>query len=422
MNAQGEIDDRKLQRTRSGLAAEVALEVGDPLSMTRTALRLIDLIKPRLADWAVIVIPDITTGELMMVGDGASSGVVFCRAEVEGMPLGRILWSGKTEHVEVTEIRGLVPIEPFLGSANETEPAEALGVGITARGTTLGALIMLRRSNDGFCAEDVAFAESIADSAALALDSARLHEERSRIAAVLQHSLRPPVLPEIPGLRLAARYRPAAEHLDIGGDFYEITGSDCDWLIALGDVCGKGIEAAALTGQARQIMRTAAYFDHHPASVLGAMNAVLGELLYESPSSQFVTVLCARFLTRRDGAYAIVEVATAGHHPPLVLRHDGRVEQLDVFGTAAGVVTEMYYGTTTCRLEEGETMLMFTDGIDEAWGASGQYGLERLQALLPAYAGAPAEVICEAVEYDVMDHLDGRPHDDMALLAATCMP
>lgn len=210
-------------------------------------------------------------------------------------------------------------------------------------------------------------------------------------------------------------------HLDIGGDFYDVTGWGTDWLVALGDVCGKGVEAAALTDQTRQIFRTAAHFENRPAAVLGAMNSILCDLLSESPSSQFVTVVCARFLTRRDGSHVDVEVASAGHHPPLVLRADGRVERVDVYGTAAGVVADMYYGTTSLHLDEGETMVMFTDGVGEAWGVSGQYGLERLRTLLSNYTGAAPEIVCEAVEYDVMEYLDGRAHDDIALLAATCM-
>ncbi len=215
-------------------------------------------------------------------------------------------------------------------------------------------------------------------------------------------------------MRLAARYRPAAEHLDIGGDFYDVTGRDDDWLVALGDVCGKGVEAAAITGQARQSIRTAACFDRHPPAVLSALNTVL----HESGSTQFVTVLCARLRPHRDGTR--VDLATAGHPAPLVLRVDGRVDQVGVYGTAAGLVAEMHYGTVNFQLEHGDTMLMFTDGIDEARGAGGQYGMEKLHSLLPAYAGGPPEVICEAVEQDVMDYLDGRPHDDMALFAATC--
>lgn len=135
---------------------------------------------------------------------------------------------------------------------------------------------------------------------------------------------------------------------------------------------------------------------------------------------QFVTVLCARIRARPGGGVG-VDLATAGHPAPLIVRGDGRVEQAEVYGTAAGLVSGMRYGATALELHRGDTMVMFTDGIDEAWGAGGQYGMARLHALLPAYAGAAPEVVCEAVEQDVMEYLDGRPHDDMAMVAVTCV-
>lgn len=178
MNAQGDVDDRNLERTRSRLTEEVALHLGGSLNLNRTALRLIDLLQPRLADWAVAVVPDMATGELVMLGEAAPEGVVFCRADVEQLPLGWVLQSGHSEHVDATQF-GLVPLDPFLRSATATNPAEALGFGLTARGTTFGALIILRRTDDGFSADDVAFAERLTESGALALDAARLYEEGS---------------------------------------------------------------------------------------------------------------------------------------------------------------------------------------------------------------------------------------------------
>jgi phosphoserine phosphatase RsbU/P len=405
-----------VRQLREELAEEVAVDLAGCLNLRRSALKLIGLIVPRLADWAAVVVPDSRTGELLMLGEAAPAGVVIGRARLEGLPVRRILRTGHTEQIEGSELSGLVPVEPFKQSAEALTPAEAVGLGLTARGTTFGALVLLRRANAGFGADDVAFAERIAARASVALDSARLYDETARVASVLQQHLRPPALPDIAGVRMAARYRPGIEHLDVGGDFYDVIGRDDDWLVALGDVCGKGVEAAAVTGQARQSIRTAAHFDRHPPAVLSALNSVL----HQSDSTQFVTVLCARVRPHPDGSHVDVDLATAGHPAPLVLRADGRVDQVDVYGMAAGLVADMRYGAAGLRLDRGDTMLMFTDGVDEARGGSGQYGMERLHSLLPAYAGAPPEVICEAVERDVMEYLDGRAHDDMALVALTC--
>jgi serine phosphatase RsbU (regulator of sigma subunit) len=340
---------------------------------------------------------------------------------VDLLGLGRVLRTGSTELLHVgcdgdaeADLARMIPHPRLVSEAATMRPADLLGVGLTARGTTIGALVMVRGQGRGFDVEDVALAERVATHAAMALDSARLYEERGRIASVLQRTLRPPSLPEIDGVRLAARYRPAAEHLDVGGDFYDVHGGGDDWLLALGDVCGKGVEAAALTGRTRQSIRTAACFDRRPEVLLGALNTVL----FDEHTRQFVTVVCARM--RRCQGHLEFDVAAAGHPAPIVLRAGGRVEQVDVYGTAAGMVADVEYGTVGVRLDPGDTMLMFTDGIDEAFGADGHYGVDRLLALLPAYAGAGPEVICEAIEQSVVEHLDGRAHDDIALLAVTC--
>jgi phosphoserine phosphatase RsbU/P len=418
-----QMDPLSSVRGRDQLVEEVAVGLVGSLDLRRTALRLLTMIRPRLADWAMVVAPDSRPGALTVVGgDDAGFHGVVSKMSVDDLGLGRVLRTGRSELLRVVLDRdaeaGLATMIPHPGLAAEAaamRPAELLGVGLTARGTTLGALVLIRGRGRGFDREDVALAERIATHAAVALDSARLHEERGRIAKVLQSSLRPPSLPEIPGVVLAARYRPAAEHLDIGGDFYDVQGSDDDWLLLVGDVCGKGIEAAALTGRTRQSIRTAGYFDRRPDTLLGALNKVV----YDERTEQFVTVVCAR-MRHTDGGRLEIDLAAAGHPAPIILRACGRVEQVDVYGTAVGMVAEVEYRPVTIHLDPGDTMLMFTDGIDEAFGADGLYGVERLIALLPAYAGAGPEAICEAIEQNVIEYLDGRAHDDMALLAVTC--
>lgn len=215
---------------------------------------------------------------------------------------------------------------------------------------------------------------------------------------------------------MAARYRPAAEHFDVGGDFYDVHGSGDDWLISLGDVCGEGVEAAVLTDRTRQSIRTAAYFDRRPTTLLRALNTVL----HDAGSDRFVTLVCARVRPTPDGNHVDVELASAGHPAPIVLRANGSVEQIDVSGMAVGLVPDVEYRAVSVRLDRGDLVLLYTDGIDEARTEAGLYGVERLTASLPAYTGAAPDVICEAVEQDVLVFLDGSPHDDIALLAFTC--
>jgi sigma-B regulation protein RsbU (phosphoserine phosphatase) len=406
----------------NALVEKVAHNLAGSLNLRRTALLLLTMIRPQLADWSLVVLPDNRAGGLLLVGgDDAGFHAVVAQRSIDSHGLGRVLRTGRTELVHVAlgddaedSLSAMIPHPRLVGEAATLRPADVLGVGLTARGTTFGALVMVRGGGRPFD-DDIPVIERVAERAALALDSARLYEERARVAAVLQDSLRPPALPHIDGVQLAARYRPAAEHLDVGGDFYDVQGRDGDWLLCLGDVCGKGVEAAALNGRARQSLRTAWYFDRRPDSVLGALNAVL----HDEGTVQFVTAVCARMRPADDGSLRI-DLASAGHPAPILLRADGRVEQVGVGGTAAGMVAQVSYQPVTIRLNRGDTMLMFTDGIDEAVGADGQYGVDRLVALLPPYAGAGPEVLCEVVEQHVIEYVDGGTHDDMALLAVAC--
>lgn len=381
-------------------------------------MRLLTLLKPELADWALLAMPDARSGGLLLQGgDAVGFTATISQSAIVGSRLDRLLRTGNSDvasEIGEQSLAQLVPHPTLRAEVTALGLTHLLAVGLNARGTTLGALLLARRGKFGV--DDCAFAGQLAARAAIALDSARLYDERTQIAAVLSSALRPPSLPDVEHLHLAARYRPAAEHIDIGGDFYDVLGSERDWLITLGDVSGKGVEAATLTGRTRQSIRTAAYFDRRPAMVLRALNSVL----YETRSDQFVTVLCAGLHIAEAGTHVDVELATAGHPAPLVVRGDGHVEQLEVFGTACGMIPDVEYRTISLRLHRGDTMLMFTDGVDEAHGAHGLFGVDRLIDLLPAYAGASPDVVCEAVEQQVVEYVDGRPHDDIALLAVTC--
>jgi sigma-B regulation protein RsbU (phosphoserine phosphatase) len=415
---------RERARVRAELAEEVAVALAGSLNLRRTVLRLLDAVRPELGDWAAVVLLDSRTGALSLFGgDDPGFTATVSRRAVTGLDLERVLRTGQTEILHVAPetasadgLVGLVPHQALCEEAAALRPVDVLGLGLTARGMTLGALIVLRGQGRGYDEDEIVEAERLANRAALALDSARLYEERSRVASALQASLLPPELPEISGIQVAARYRPAIEQLDVGGDFYDIHGAGDDWLLTLGDVCGKGVDAAVLTGRARQSIRTAAHFERRPSELLSALNTVF----YEDASDRFITVVCARLRPAPDGESAEVELAVGGHAAPILLRADGQVRQLEATGTVVGVLPEAEYRSATVRLERGDTLLMFTDGVEEARGEDGFYGLDRLLSLLPTYAGAGADALCAAVEQDVVEHLAGRPHDDIALLAVTC--
>ncbi|MBK1787747.1 PP2C family protein-serine/threonine phosphatase [Prauserella cavernicola] len=400
---------------------EASRQLAGSLNVRRTVLRSLRLAVPYLGEWVMLAIFEGRGATFYACGgDGVMSEPVTVDRVPEDSALWRIGRVGRTELLHVALERdpedglgSLIPDEGLRAAAATLRPADVLGVGLNARGSTAGALVAVRAAGAGYDEPDVEIAEEFARHAAMALDSARLYEERVHTSATLQASLRPPELPVVPGARIAARYRAAHAQLDIGGDFYDVHGEPGDTSVVVGDVCGKGVEAAVLTGKARQTIKTAARFDRSPASILAALN----DVLYADHSDRFVTVACVRVRPGSGGAGAVATVAVAGHPPPLVLRRDGTVEEPDVSGTLSGVLPDLSYRETEVWLAPGDAMLLYTDGVYEARGRDDFFGQERLRELLPGYAGANPETLCEVVEQRVVEHLDGAEHDDIALLA-----
>jgi sigma-B regulation protein RsbU (phosphoserine phosphatase) len=238
-------------------------------------------------------------------------------------------------------------------------------------------------------------------------------EERAReLARILQQSLIPPALPEIPGLDVAALYRPAGHGDEVGGDFYDVfqTGRD-DWVIVLGDVRGKGAVAAAVTALIRHTIRAAAIRVRRPRIVLTQLNT---ELLRQR-EERFCTIVYARVRRDRLGRFRIT-VTAAGH--PLPLRHSGRLGPgvIGRPGTLLGVVPSPRLYETSTLLSPGDAVLFYTDGVTEARHDKEFFGEDRLAATFAAGGTDPAATTVERIGTEVTDFQHGLPRDDIALL------
>jgi serine phosphatase RsbU (regulator of sigma subunit) len=176
------------------------------------------------------------------------------------------------------------------------------------------------------------------------------------------------------------------------------------------------VEAAVLTGKVRQSVRTAALVDRDPAAVLALANRAL----VADHVDTFVTAVCAR--GRRDGDDLLLDVAAAGHPPPLVVRRDGSVERLEVTGTVLGLLPDSAYHAVAVRLAPGETCVFYTDGVTEAPGHRERFGDERLQRVLESVGSSPVRAQVEALAMALTSHLQDRPHDDIAILAVQARP
>lgn len=285
-------------------------------------------------------------------------------------------------------------------------------VPLIARERVLGAisLAMLRGSGrSAYTREDLAFVTEVASHAAVALDNARLYEQQRDIAGVLQSALLPPSLPQPDGVEVAARHRPGLDGTEVGGDFYDMFETRGRWVAVVGDVCGKGPEAAALTALVRHTLRATA--GDGPELAVGRVH----EAISSSGELTYCTLCCAELELRDDGIDA--RITTAGHPEPRIVAVDGSVRRLDVTGPLVGALDTPIYRSQSVHLAPGEVLFMCSDGVPEARRNGEMFGDERLEALL-ARLGAiePAELISR-LEEEVVRFVAGRQRDDLALFA-----
>ncbi|WP_127507393.1 PP2C family protein-serine/threonine phosphatase [Actinoplanes solisilvae] len=283
-----------------------------------------------------------------------------------------------------------------------------------------GALILARRGTGAtFTPDDEILARVFAARAGAALSAAGLYRDQVDTTAVLQADLLPPELPRPEGIELSGSYQAARGSLRIGGDFYDVFGPTDDspeTVIALGDVCGQGPEAAVLTGKVRQTLRALRLVDAAPATMLRVLNRAL---LESGRRHRFVTMVVGS-VSRADHGRVRLELATGGHPAPLVLRDDGTVEEVPVSGTLIGAFARTVVRPAEVELAPGELCLLYSDGLTEARGGpSGDelFGEARLHDALTECRGLPGAATLERVRQLVSDWVHGGIHDDIAMLA-----
>jgi serine phosphatase RsbU (regulator of sigma subunit) len=284
-----------------------------------------------------------------------------------------------------------------------------------ADGTTgYGTLTLTRQADKGpFGTADLALAEELGQNLAIAIRVDRVFRQQSQVAEALQASLLPARLPDrAPGLEFAAAYIGATQFQEISGDFYDVFKAGDDWAIAIGDVCGKGQDAAAMTAAARYAIRALAHVHKTPDEVLSVANQVL---VAEDYDDRFVTAALA-FLRRR-GQRTQVRIGSCGHPGPAVVRADGRVEILEGDGLPLGLFDDIKPGRSDLELQPGDLLFFYTDGVTEARGADQSFFEDRLADALAAEAGRPAADVVRAVQRLVTSFSAGELKDDVTILA-----
>ena len=248
----------------------------------------------------------------------------------------------------------------------------------------------------------------------------RTEDQLRELARTLQASLLPPQQLRVPGMEVASRYRPADTDIAVGGDFFDVfrLGAN-DWGVAIGDVCGKGAPAAALTALARYSLRAAAVHNFDPADVLRELNtAVLAD---ETMDGRFCSVVFARLELDVCGAW--ITLACAGHPRPIVVRRAGWIDVRGMPGMLLGLFDEPELAVDRVGLGPGDSLVFCTDGITEARNADGEmFGEERLPAVLLECVDCTADDVAARIAEEALAYAGGRTHDDVAILVVRVPP
>jgi PAS domain S-box-containing protein len=326
-----------------------------------------------------------------------------------------VLRTGRSElYSDLGQELAADPEGGYFRLARELGMRSAIVAPMISRGRTVGTLT-LATDPDGrrFDEHDLELAEELALRCATAIDNARLFAERAYIARTLQQSLLPAELPDIPGIEAAARFRPTGQGNEVGGDFYDLFESGgAGWTVVMGDVCGKGPDAAAVTALARYTLRAAAMRERVPSRSLSLLNEAL---LRQRDDRRFCTVVYAYLEPDGDGG-ARIGFASAGHPPPLLLRTDGSVEPVGDPGTLLGVLPDPRFEDRSLSLVRGDTLVFYTDGMVEGRGPGEVLDEAGLAALLASCAGAGADAIAGRLEDAAVKAHGGSPRDDIAVL------
>jgi PAS domain S-box-containing protein len=415
-------ENLRLQQ-RMAFLAQAGLVLDSSLEFEQTLHRLAELTVPELAQIAVVDL--LEDGGVIKTAVAAASDPAQARAIEEMRREHPLELSGQHPVAEVLR-SGRASLLTSMSSDFQRQIAEgpehfelmrmlryhsAIVVPLVARQRVLGTLSLLRlEDRDPFTDSELVLAEELGRRAALAVDNARLFEATRDLARTLQQSLLPRAFPEIPGVRITGRYRAAAQGQEVGGDFYDVfTIDDGHWGVAIGDVTGKGPDAAALTSLARYTLRAMAGGD--PATVLRRLNDAV---MREPPllPDQLVTVLFA--VAAITNAGLVLDLATAGHPPPLVLRRDNSVEQVRASGPLVGLTFAPQYQPAQVTLALGDALLLYTDGLTDARAPTQILDDRQLIELVQRAGELRGEALTQYLELDATGGQD--PRDDIAML------
>jgi serine phosphatase RsbU (regulator of sigma subunit) len=422
----------RLKLNREQAASELLADAGalmeDALDQKQRAQHLAELAINGLGDVAMVdmLMADGSIQRMAARGRDTEVADIFVKLRADAPidphgphPVAEVIRSGRTVYLDQLsdeDIEGITTRENEREVLRNHRFKSCIVLPLGARGSVLGALTLwIIRPPKAFDETARRTAKRLADRAALALDNARLHEQQVHIASVLQHSLLPRSLPEITGFETSSRFLAAGEAYEVGGDFYDVFSSGSGtWTAVIGDVCGKGPEAASLTALARYTVRTASSPDHAPSDILRTLHDSISS---EHADLRFCTAALAQIQTPSNGrGSAHLTVCLGGHPLPLILRKNGRVDAVGEPGTLLGALPSPLLSDVEATLAVGDSLVLYTDGVLDVRDRSIRDDPEWLEKELGKASGKGADEIAELLSQAAIKRHGGEARDDIAVL------
>jgi serine phosphatase RsbU (regulator of sigma subunit)/anti-sigma regulatory factor (Ser/Thr protein kinase) len=378
--------------------AEASELLAQSLDVNLTMALIPQLVVPRLGQWCAVHTTD-AWGRLQLAA--ATHADEFAVAALHDT----LAETGPDSILARLEEASRLGAQVMFGTPNE-----GFAVPLVARGARLGTLAVGKHAKHRHDADEVAVLEDVARRAALAIDNARIHDERRKVARTLQESLLPPALPHVDGVGFAAEYVPTGS--EVGGDFYDVMPSGDDrWLVVVGDVSGKGVQAATVTGLVRDVIRILVDDGKPMTEILCRVNRTL----VQRGGGRYCTLAMASVQRERDGML-VVCLHLAGHDRAVLVRGDGKTSFVGEGGTALGLLETISSPDAEVRLSPGDSLIFYTDGVTERRRGRELFGTGRLREAAGPLAGYPADVMAARLRSITINFSVEEPRDDIAIL------
>lgn len=426
VNVIEDVTEQRRAREVAAFLSEASKLLASSLEFEGTLQAVAQAAVPQIADWCAFDLVDrdgtITSMALAHVEPGKESVANELREHYPvdpeaGTGTPQVARSGVSElHTDIDPalLEGSAADARHLELMRALEMTSVLIVPMRSANHTIGTITFVTTGGWRRLGEaERDLAEELGRRAGVAVENARIHRERAHVASTLQRSLLPRRLPVVPGLTLAARFRAAGEANQVGGDFYDLFPVADGWMVVIGDVTGKGPDAAAITSLARYTIRTAAMYEPDPVAMMRRLNEAL---LADGEHPQMCTAACLHVTPAADGEPIRVRVVCAGHPSPYLLRASGTIEELCRPGPLLGAFAQAEWVSADIELLTGDGIILYTDGVTDARGEDGRFGQERLEDVLLDIAGDEADAIAEALDHSLLAFQRGPQRDDVALL------